>query len=78
MLVGNDPRRRHVGGVFNFARRALVGTSWWLVQKYQGGNVPLFSAIGMFVASGFHNGLQLGLPLILSLLSGTEVSPDDL
>eukprot|EP00210_Caulerpa_lentillifera_P000250 g243.t1 len=72
--VGNDPRRRQVCGVFNFARRAFVGSSWWLVQKWQGGNVPLLSAIGMFVASGFHNGLQLGLPLVLSLLSGTEIS----
>lgn len=74
--VGNGHRRRQVSGVLSFARRAVVGTTWWLVQKSQGGHIPLLSSVGLFIASGFNPGLQLGLPLILSLLNGTDSSID--
>eukprot|EP00210_Caulerpa_lentillifera_P004121 g3929.t2 len=74
--VGQGQRRRPVQGVFNFASRAVVGSTWWLIQKTQGGQVPLLSAVGLFVASGFNSGLQMGLPLVLSLLSGTENSTE--
>lgn len=59
-------RRRCVREVFRFLRRGLCGGFWWLLQRTNKGPSLMFT-IGMFVATGYNEVLQMALPLFLGV-----------